>query len=102
MINGMLISPIFLVVSCAGLLIIFLANLIVGLYHGFGGRHYWFFQLEHVLGGFFVIMFFQSLFNSHLISLIGLAIVTLVWECLEYGAAHISSWELFLPLDTNS
>ena len=75
---------------------IFILDLVVGMYYGFGFRHYWFFQVEHVLGGFFVAMFFGSFTDSRAVILIGLAVVTFVWESLEYAAAHIQSWSDFM------
>ncbi|MBI2670071.1 MAG: hypothetical protein HYX20_02935 [Candidatus Yanofskybacteria bacterium] len=68
---------------------IFVLNLIVGMYYGFGVRHYWFFQTLHFLGGFFVAMFFSSLFNSTVLILIGLGVISILWESAEFLIASI-------------
>lgn len=80
-----------LIISLVALSSIFILNLIVGMYHGFGYRHYWFFQLEHVLGGFFVAMFFGSFTDSWAAVLIGLGIISIVWEATEYAVAKVPS-----------
>ncbi len=87
-----------LIASLIILPVIFLLDLTVGMYYGFGFRHYWFFQVEHVLGGFFVAMFFAGLTDSRTAVLIGLAVVTLIWESLEYAAAHIPSWSKYIKI----
>ena len=84
------------IISLIALPSIFILDLVVGIYYGFGFRHYWFFQAEHVLGGFFVAMFFSGLTDSWAVILAGLAAVTLIWESLEYAAAHIPSWSEFM------
>lgn len=76
-----------LIISLVALFLIFILNLIVGVYYGFGYRHYWFFQFEHLLGGFFVASFFKSFTDSWASILIGLGIVSLVWESVEYIVA---------------
>src|SRR3990167_1862362 len=48
---------IMLIFSLFGLTGLFIINILFGMYYGFGTRHYWFFELEHFLGGFFVAMF---------------------------------------------
>ncbi|MBI2062865.1 MAG: hypothetical protein HYT61_01330 [Candidatus Yanofskybacteria bacterium] len=70
--------------SVAILLGIFVLNLVVGMYYGFGVRHYWFFQTLHFLGGFFVAMFFSSFFSSVSLILISLGIISILWESAEF------------------
>lgn len=85
-----------LIISLVILFLIFILNLIVGMYYGFGVRHHWFFQIEHVLGGFFVAMFLSSFTDSRVVILIGLAVVTFIWELLEYAVAYIPSWSEYI------
>lgn len=73
-----------LVISISGLIIIFFLNIVIGLFLGFGIRHYWFFEFLHFLSGFFVTMFLASFFGSRLLILSGLAVVTFIWELAEY------------------
>ncbi len=80
-----------LVISISGLIIIFSLNIVVGLFLGFGIRHYWFFELMHFLGGFFVAMFLASFLGSRLLILLGLAVVTFIWELAEYMLDKISA-----------
>ena len=76
-----------LIVSIVALLGIFILNLTVGMYYGFGVQHYWFFQTLHFLGGFFVAMFLSSFFQSARLVLVGLGIVTILWEFMEFLVA---------------
>lgn len=76
-------------ISVAALLGIFILNLTVGMYYGFGVRHYWFFQTLHFLGGFFVAMFFSGFFRSAGLILAGLGIVTVLWEFIELLIADV-------------
>src|SRR3989344_8073429 len=92
----MIITMSLLIISTLSLLCIFLLNLVVGMYYGFGVRHYWFFQLLHVLGGFFVAMFFWSFTDSWTVILVGVAIVTISWESLEIAIAKIPSLNSWL------
>lgn len=75
--------------SATILLGIFILNLTVGIYYGFGVRHYWFFETLHFLGGFFVAMFFSSFFSSASWILIGLGIVSILWESAEFLMASV-------------
>lgn len=75
--------------SAVVLLGIFILNLTVGMYYGFGVRHYWFFQTLHFLGGFFVAMFFSSFFQSAGLVLASLGIVTVLWELVEFILASV-------------
>ncbi len=68
---------------------IFILNLIFGMRCGFGYRHYWFFELMHFLGGFFVAMLFASFFDSTPFILFGLAIISAIWESAELAVAKI-------------
>ena len=72
---------IFSIIALAGL---FVLNLLFGMKFKFGYKHYWFFELEHFLGGFFVAMFLSNFTNSVISIFIGLAVVTFLWELAEY------------------
>lgn len=74
-----------LITSIFGLIIIFTANIVFGMRYGFGFRHYWFFELLHFLGGFFVAMFLANFVNSYVLIFAGLIIVTILWESAEYA-----------------
>lgn len=78
-----------LIISVVALSSIFILNIFFGMYYGFGFRHYWFFQVEHVLGGFFVALFFKSFIDSWTWVLIGLGIVSFIWESAEYIMARV-------------
>lgn len=84
-----------LILSIFSLLFIFVLNLWLGMYHGFGVRHYWFFQTLHFLGGFFVAMFLSNFLDSASPIFIGLAIVTILWESLEILISTISAWSRY-------
>ena len=73
----------YFIISVIALSSLFILNITVGLYYSFGIRHYWFFELEHVLGGFFVAMFLKSFTDSNKLILIGLMAITLIWELAE-------------------
>ena len=49
----------------------------------FGYRHYWVDETMHFLGGFFMAMFLANFFQSTNLILIGLALVTFLWELAE-------------------
>lgn len=53
------------------------------MYYGFGIRHYWFFESLHFLGGFFIAMFLSHFTHSAVLILVGLAIITFLWELAE-------------------
>ena len=74
--------------SIFGLIYIFIINILFGMYYGFGTRHYWFLETEHFLGGFFVAMFLYNFTGSIVLILIGLAIITFLWELSEYLIAR--------------
>jgi len=78
-----------LITSIITLFAIFILNLVVGLYYGFGTRHYWFFQTLHFLGGFFITMFFSNFSESTTLILISLGIVTVLWESMEFLIAYM-------------
>src|SRR3989338_7881647 len=78
-----------MIASATALLGIFVLNLTVGMYYGFGVRHYWFFQTLHFLGGFFVAMFFANFLKSSTLILISLGIVTVLWESMEFLIAYM-------------
>jgi len=73
-----------LIISIITLIGLFLLNVLFGMKYGFGYRHYWFFELEHFVGGFFVAMFLSNFTNSVILIFSGLAVVTFLWELLEY------------------
>lgn len=73
-----------LIISIFSLLGLFILNILFGMYYGFGFRHYWFFELEHFLGGFFVAMFLMNFTDSIIFVFTGLAIITFLWELIEY------------------
>lgn len=81
--------------SVLSLIAIFLANLGIGLYWQFGQRHYWFFEVLHFLGGFFMTMFFYGLYPSRGFALLALLVVTILWESLEVMIDKIPSWSRF-------
>lgn len=72
---------IFSIIALAGL---FFINIIFGMHYGFGTRHYWFFETEHFLGGFFVAMFLSNFTSSVVFVFVSLAVITFLWELLEY------------------
>ena len=78
-----------LVISVIALVCIFFLNVSFGMYYGFGNRHYWFFEILHFLGGFFVAMFFSNFFRSAIFIFTGLGIVTILWESTEILIAKI-------------
>lgn len=73
-----------LTTSVLGLSGIFTLNILFGMYYGFGFRHYWFFELEHFFGGFFVAMFLMNFTDSVILIFAWLAIITFLWELTEY------------------
>ncbi len=77
-----------LIFSIFGLVGLFIINILFGVYYGFGIRHYWFFELEHFLGGFFVAIFLSNFTNSTVLIFIGLAAITFLWEFTEYLIAR--------------
>lgn len=77
-----------LLISIIGLFSLFILNLTFGMKYGFGFGHYWFFELEHFLGGFFMAMFLSNFANSIVSIFIGLAVITFLWELAEYLIAR--------------
>jgi len=75
-------------ISIAGLSGLFILDLTFGMKYGFGFRHYWFPELEHFLGGFFMAMFLSNFTNSTVLIFIGLAAITFLWELAEYLIAR--------------
>jgi len=73
-----------LLISIIGLSGLFILNLTFGMKYGFGFRHYWFFELEHFLGGFFMAMFFANFTDSNILIFAGIAIMSFIWETAEY------------------
>ena len=85
-----------IIVSILASFSLFVLNLVLGMYYGFGPRHYWFPETLHFLGGFFVAMFFSNFSISRGQILIGLGAVTLVWELFEFLIAKIPSWNNYI------
>lgn len=83
---------IMIALSILALFGLFVLNLVLGMYFGFGGRHYWFPEVLHFLGGFFVAMFFFNFFGSAGQILLILGVITFFWELLEFLIAKIPSW----------
>lgn len=79
-----------LIISSIALVVIFILNIVLGMYFKFGFRHYWFFEALHFLGGFFVAMFFSNFFQSPAAILTGLGVIIFLWELTEYLIAKIS------------
>lgn len=75
---------------------IFILNLTAGMYYGFGVRHYWFPQTLHFLGGFFAAMFFASFFQSAKLVLVGIGMVTILWEFIEFLIARIPAMSKYV------
>lgn len=80
-----------LILSLSILIFIFVLNVVVGMYHGFGFRHYWFDETMHFLGGFFVAMFLSSFTHSWQIIFLGLAGISFLWELAEYLLVRIKA-----------
>lgn len=74
-----------LIILCA----IFCLNIIISMYSRFGYRHYWFFELLHFISGFFISMLLFNFSQSPLIILMGLGIITFIWESIELFMAKI-------------
>lgn len=49
---------------------------------------YWFFQTEHFISGFFLVMFLFSFSISKAYILIALGILGILWECFEYAVVY--------------
>lgn len=73
-----------LLISTIGLLGLFVLNLMFGIKYGFGLRHYWFFEVLHFLGGFFLAMFLANFTDLKILIFAGIAIVSFLWETAEY------------------
>ncbi len=73
-----------LIASVIILVGIFILNIVVGMYYKFGVKHYWFFEMEHFLGGFFVAMLLYNFTHVWWKILLGLAAISFVWELAEY------------------
>ena len=84
-----------LTISLFVLAVIFILNVVLGMYFKFGYRHYWFFEILHFLGGFFVVMFFSSFFQSTALILVCLGFVVFLWELVEYLVVKIPRFAMF-------
>ncbi len=78
-------------ISLLILIFILVLNVVVGMYYGFGFRHYWFYELLHFVGGFFVTMFLSNFTNFWQMILLGLVGVSFFWELGEYLLVKIRS-----------
>lgn len=76
--------------SLLALFFLFFLSIVVGMYYGFGFRHYWFDETLHFLGGFFVAMFLSNFINSWQVIFLGLAVISFLWEFAEYLLVKIS------------
>lgn len=63
---------------------LFFINLFGHYKEGFA-RTFWFAESAHFIGGFLVAMWLSCFFRSTKFILIGLTVVTLMWEALEYA-----------------
>ena len=77
-----------LIFSVIALVFLFLVNILFGVKLKFGYKHYWFFEFEHFLGGFFVAMFLSNFTDLVALIFIGLAVITFLWELVEYLIAR--------------
>ena len=84
-----------LLASIIGLSGTYFLSFLVGTYYKFGVKHNWFFEILHFLGGFFVAMFFSNFFDSWARTLIGLGVISFVWELHEYLIAKIPRFSRF-------
>lgn len=50
--------------------------------------NYWFFQIEHFVGGFFLVMFLFSFSAARASILLALGILGILWECFEYAVVY--------------
>ena len=82
--------------SIFGLAGLFIINIFFGMYYGFGIRHYWFFEAEHFLGGFFVAMFLSNFTSSVIFIFVSLAVITFLWELSEYLISRFRKSEKYM------
>ena len=78
-----------LLIAIISLTSLFLINILFGMYYGFGFKHYWFFELEHFLGGFFAAMLLASFNNSVIFIFSGMVAISFLWELTEYLLSRI-------------
>lgn len=83
-----------LILSLTGLCFIFIFNFVF--WYIFGYKHYWFFELMHFLGGFFVAMLLYNFLHSAVAILAGVGAVTIIWEGLEVLVAKIRTTSKFI------
>lgn len=82
--------------SLLTLISIFVINLVFGMYYGFGKRHYWFYEMLHFLGGFFVTMFLYNFTDSWQMIFLVLAVISFIWELIEYLLVKIQFLSKFV------
>lgn len=85
-----------LILSLALLVFLFLLNVVVGLKLGFGLRHYWFFESLHFFGGAGVAFFLMNIFSAPLQVLIGVFVISALWELMELAVDKIPFTSTYL------
>jgi len=98
-----------MIASATTLLGIFIINLTVGMYYGFGVRHYWFFQILHFLGGFWVgLLFFYLFYYGNLVPksifyvFLWVLAIGISWEVFEFCFYNYIAQNAFNLFDTSS
>lgn len=76
--------PEFFWIAVVGALLLFFVNAYIGMYLGFGVKHYWFTESLHLLGGFFVAMFFYGFSDSTNRIFFLVLLTAILWELTEY------------------
>lgn len=89
-------NPGFFLIAVVGSLLVFFVNAYVGMYLNFGVRHYWFTELQHLFGGFFIAMFFYGFSDSKKCVLFFVLSVAVSWELMEYLVDVIPSFSNFV------
>ena len=84
------------VISTIALIGIFIINVLFGMKFGFGFRHYWFFEVEHFLGGFFITMFLANFTDSLILIFVGLGVASFLWELFEYLMARFKKSKSYM------
>lgn len=78
------------------LLVLIILCLFVVSLSKYGNKLYWFFELAHFLGGFFMAMFLSNFFSSQLFILLGVFMVGLLWELWELIVNKSNKLQQFL------
>lgn len=85
-----------LILSLTLLAVLFLLNVVVGLKLGFGLRHYWFFESLHFFGGAAVAFFLTNIFSDPFWILLGVLVVSALWELVELAVDKIPFTSTYL------